>query len=173
MRTGPANGFTLIEFMTAITVLSILLVVCVPSFSSIIRDNRITAEANDLVGALNFARSEAIKRGDPVSVCSSSDGSTCAGSTAWANGWIAFSDVDGTAGTVDAGDQVLQVWPAVGGGLTLTASRNFVQYISSGMTDPVANVPFDLLKPGCTGDYARRISVSTTGRISSATVSCP
>lgn len=63
------RGFTLIELMITIAVASILLAVAVPSFNQLIVTNRLTTQANEVVAALNFARSEAIKRNTRVSFC--------------------------------------------------------------------------------------------------------
>jgi type IV fimbrial biogenesis protein FimT len=68
----PARGFTLPELLVTIAVASILLGIAVPSFSGLIVDNRLTTQANDLVSAINFARSEAIKRNRTVSLCRAS-----------------------------------------------------------------------------------------------------
>ncbi len=173
MRIQCIKGFTILELMAAIAVLSVLLAVGVPSFIQIIRNNRITAQANDLISALNVARSESVKRGIPVSVCSSTNGAACAADTIWDTGWILFTDAAGTAGQVDGGDVLLQVWPAVAGGLQLDSSREFIQYTSTGMTNPVATASFDLFKPDSPADSARCIAISTTGRVSSAHFSCP
>ena len=72
--------------------------------------NRIAAEINGLLGDLQFARAEAIKEGQTVTVCVSSNGATCAGAavSTWQNGWIVFSDVNNDH-TVDAGDAILRV----------------------------------------------------------------
>jgi type IV fimbrial biogenesis protein FimT len=60
---------------------------------------------------MQYARSEAIKEGQTVTVCTSNNSAsanpTCSGSTAWQNGWIAFSDPNGNA-AVDVGDTILR-----------------------------------------------------------------
>ena len=166
------RGFTLIELMTAITVLGVLLGLAIPAFRDIVRNNRITAQNNDFIGGLNFARSEALKRSNPVSICSSTDGVSCAGVTNWSTGWVVFADTNAN-GTLDGVEVPLQKGAATTGGLTLNSTtRNFVRYSSSGVSSAGAET-FDLLKPGCVGNYARRISISTTGRISSAVTACP
>jgi type IV fimbrial biogenesis protein FimT len=58
-RTG---GFTLIEMMIAIAVLGLLLGLALPSFNDMIRNARVRAAAETYLGALNLARTEAIKR---------------------------------------------------------------------------------------------------------------
>src|SRR5690606_38709833 len=55
-----AAGFTLLELMTTLIVISVLLTVAVPGFFDTIRTNRAAANANELVTALSIARSEAI-----------------------------------------------------------------------------------------------------------------
>lgn len=165
------RGFTLLELMTAITVLGVLLGLAIPSFRDIIRNNRVTTQTNDLVSALNYARSEALKRSNPVTACSSTNGTTCAGVNNWSTGWIVFTDINAN-GTLDGADERLQQWPATTGGITLNSTtRAYVRYASTGMSS--GSETFSLLKPGCVGNYARQITVSTTGRIGSAVVACP
>jgi type IV fimbrial biogenesis protein FimT len=164
------RGFTLIELMTAFTVLAVLLGLAIPTFLNVIRNNRVTTQTNDLVSALNYARSEALKRSNTVTACSSTDGASCAGATDWSTGWIVFTDINSN-GTLDGADVRLQQWPATTGGITLNSTtRPFVRYGSSGMSSGAET--FSLLKPGCTGNYARRITISTTGRIGTAVVAC-
>ena len=103
-HTATANGFTLLELMTAIAVMAVLLSVGVPSFIQIVRNNRITAQTNEMVAALNIARSESIKRGIPVSVCSSTDGTSCAGSGNLGHG---LDRLHGRCGAAGAGQRCL------------------------------------------------------------------
>jgi type IV fimbrial biogenesis protein FimT len=166
-----ASGFTLIELMTAILVLAVLLGLGIPSFQEIIRNNRITTQTNEFVSAVNYARSEALKRANPVTICASSDGTTCSGDTDWSAGWIVFPDANAN-GELDGAEVALQQWPATDGGLTLNSTnRSFVRYAATGMSSGAET--FDLLKTGCTGDHARQITISTTGRVASAVVACP
>lgn len=171
MNVNEQGGLTLLELLVGILVLSILLSAGVPSFQSTVNNNRLAAQTNALVTALNLARSEAVKRGEPVSVCASADQATCSGATAWTGGWIAFTDASGTAGTVDAsGDTVLQVWQSLSGPNTLTSTVAYVQYQPSGRS--AAGASFDLKKPGCSGQNAREIEVTLTGRVNSQKENC-
>ena len=63
------NGFTLIEVIITLVVVSILIAVGVPGLSSIMANSRATAHTNDLVTALSFSRNESVKRGTIVAVC--------------------------------------------------------------------------------------------------------
>lgn len=90
-----AAGFTLIELIVTLAVAGILTAIAVPSFKTTIQNNRQATQSNDLLGAMLYARSQAISGGShdsvspplDVTVCASSDGATC-NSTNWANGWI-------------------------------------------------------------------------------------
>jgi type IV fimbrial biogenesis protein FimT len=118
-RYGPCSGFTLVELLVTVTVAAILLSLAMPSFTTFVQNSRRTSEVNSLVTSLNYARSEAVKRGANIVVCASSDGSTCSGSTAaggWKTGWIVE--------TTDAAPDVLQVMGGLGSGNTLSGVFN-------------------------------------------------
>jgi type IV fimbrial biogenesis protein FimT len=87
------RGFTLIEAMVAIAVMLVLMAIAVPSFRDASRGGQLRTAANDLVTSAHFARSEAIKRNAPVTLCMSPDGVNCAASGGWEQGWIVRSDV--------------------------------------------------------------------------------
>ncbi len=124
------TGFTLIELLVTISIIVILTFVGVPTFKSVTNNSRISATNNSLVGNLALARSEAVNRNKPVSVCASSDGSSCT-STAWELGWIVFTD-GGTAGAVDGSDKILRVQKKTIGRLTVTSSGPYVRFKPGG-----------------------------------------
>ncbi|MDO6443951.1 MULTISPECIES: GspH/FimT family pseudopilin [unclassified Marinobacter] len=62
------NGFTLIELLVLMAVLGVVAAIAVPNFSRLIESNQLTTTTNDLVGALNTARAEAVRLGGPVSL---------------------------------------------------------------------------------------------------------
>lgn len=82
----------MIELVTVMGIVAILAAIAIPSYQYVTQSNRIASEVNGLLGDLQFARSEAIKEGQTVKVCVSTDGANCAaGNTAWNNGWIVLS----------------------------------------------------------------------------------
>src|SRR5450755_2996973 len=87
------RGFTLLELLTVMTVAAILIAVAVPSYRYVTSANRIAAEVNGLLGDMQYARAEAIKEGQTVTVCVSSNNTSCSAATTWHSGWIVFSDV--------------------------------------------------------------------------------
>lgn len=107
---AKALGITLVEMLVVITIVGILMSIGVPSYRYVTNANRIAAEANSLLGDLQFARGEAIKEGSTVTACISTDQATCstAENGSWQQGWIVFSDQNSDQ-TVDAGDAILRV----------------------------------------------------------------
>lgn len=132
-----SRGFTLMELLTTLTIAGILVTLAVPSFSEVIKNNRLITQTNDFVTTLNLARSEAIRRGERVTVCKSSDQVSCAGSGAWDQGWIVFSDVNGDGVVTNPTTNVLRVHGPLSNKITLrgdTALADYVSYVSTGAT---------------------------------------
>lgn len=125
------HGFTLIELLVTLSVASILLSVAVPSFSSFSQNNLLTTQSNSFYSALALAKSEAIRRSSPVTLCPSTNGTSCAGGTTWSNGWLVFADTS-NAGVVDAGEEILQVGTAFSGGNTFSSGRNRITFTANG-----------------------------------------
>ncbi|MDE1711264.1 GspH/FimT family pseudopilin [Chromobacterium amazonense] len=100
------NGFTLLELMMVIAILAITLAFAVPAYQSTIAAESIQAESNNLYGDILYARNEALRQGQYVLVCQSTDNQTCdasGGSANWAVGWIVTtgaSCANGSNGTV-------------------------------------------------------------------------
>ena len=108
------TGFTITEMLVVMAIVAILMGIGVPSYRYITNSYRMSAEVNGLLGDLQYARAEAIKEGQTVTVCVSTNRTACTGGTAWEGGWIVFSDPNANA-TVDAGDTVLRVQGAFTG----------------------------------------------------------
>ncbi|MEX0744908.1 MAG: GspH/FimT family protein [Phycisphaeraceae bacterium] len=168
------SGFTLLELMLVVVLAGLLLGIGVPAMGSFIRNARITGAANDVMAALHFARSEAIKRRVPVSVCTSAAplaaNPVCTGS-AQLFGWIAFVD-NNQSGQFDGGEQLLLQREPLPNTITARSSANPLSftYLDNGfaldsnaaqlvLCDDRGNTPsFGQLSA------ARGILVSVTGR---------
>lgn len=178
LRRGKTSnhGFSLVELMIAIAIVAILLMIALPSFRDTFNRNRITTESNDLVTAFTLARSESITRTVPVSVCPSSNGTSCIGSgatTDWARGWIAFVD-QGVAGTVDGTDIVIRMWPALsaqnGDAAAPSTATAYIQFLPDGSTKLAATpLVFTFTPNSCYSGKSRQVILSQYGR---ATATC-
>ncbi|MBP6596386.1 MAG: GspH/FimT family pseudopilin [Arenimonas sp.] len=103
-KPPSAAGFTLIELAITVSILAITLAIALPSFTGLIRSNRVSTQTNAMMASLAYARSEAIRSNTSVMgnrdvvLCPSSDGATC--SAAWGDGWIVARRVDDAVVTV-------------------------------------------------------------------------
>lgn len=168
------TGFTLIELLVTLSTLTIMLSIAVPNFITFVRNSRLVGQANDLVTALNYARSEAIKRGVRVSVCSRLSDIACSGVgvSNWDAGWLVFINPNNNA-VVDAGETVLQVRQPLENGNTLrTANMQRVTYQNTGFSGNADT--FRLCDSRGTAS-GRAIAVSLQGRVSTSTgtTACP
>lgn len=71
------NGYTLMELLFCLLLISIILSVSVAGFESVFSKNKAGIAMLALHRALNFARSEAIVSGQRVKFCLTQDGHTC------------------------------------------------------------------------------------------------
>lgn len=137
---GKGDGFTLIELMVTIAIAAIVLTMGVPSFLSLIQNNRMITVTNDFVTDLNLARSEAIKRSSRVTLCKSADGATCIQEGDWSQGWIVFTDPNdnGDFDGADAGETLLRVHEALSDAQgTLMGNGeidDYISYVGTGFT---------------------------------------
>ena len=165
------HGFTLIELMVTIAVLAIIVTLAAPSFQATIENNRLTSQANELVTALALARSEAVRRNTPVTVCPGS----CALGQGWADGWRVFAEPAGSdrnSANVAVGAELLRVSPALVNPLRFDNAAGLpvlLRFLPDGRVSDrggaqVFPVEFDLSSPACTSNSARRIEITRLGR---------
>jgi type IV fimbrial biogenesis protein FimT len=119
-----------------------------------------------LASDFRYARSEAIKRTNRVTICASSNGTSCTGAGAlWKNGWLVFVDENGN-GTVDAGDVVLRVQDALLGITSIAAldgSSAFKFVFETTGWSKIASQTFWVTPTGSAG-VPRLVCVSNKGR---------
>ena len=73
------RGFTLIEMLVTLSVLTVLLLLAMPAFTELIASQRVQIAATDLFTSLLRTRSEAIKQNSDV---------TLSPAGAWTDGWV-------------------------------------------------------------------------------------
>lgn len=170
IRSGSQRGFSLVELMVVVAILGILAGLAAPSFASFIRSNRLTAAANDLLGAVALARSEALKRGQRVVLCTSSNASTCDNSASWGDGWIVFSDGDNDAVRTAASEPLLRVGQSNVGVTASVAGAtvaNYISFTSRGAARTTAGaVQSGVITLCISGQRERRLDLVATGRAS-------
>ena len=156
------KGLTLVELVCTMAVVAILGTVAVPSLRAFLQNAERAATVNSFFHALFLARSEAIKRGEVVSLCRSADGQRCATRSAqWTDGWIVFANRDrDDPAERDAGEQVLAVHEGWDGGFI---SSNRLTYSFRPHTQGVVNGTILFCDPRGPSE-SRAIIISHTGR---------
>lgn len=86
------GGFSALELLATLGVAAVLAGLAVPGFAAFRRSAGVSSAANELVWALHLARSSAVLRGQPITVCLSPDDSSCLQTSegSAAGGWIVF-----------------------------------------------------------------------------------
>lgn len=170
-RKTAQQGFTLIELLVTVTLLAILLSLAVPSFNSTIRDNRVLAASNSLITSVANARSEALRRGRMVSICPSSNGTSCGAN--WSQGWIVYVEKTtvATGGAPDV-DEVLQVeGEAKSTAVAQSSGNNWIRFTSRGMAE--ASVTVTVKPSTCNSGYKfQELVFGITGRATISKQTC-
>ncbi len=134
-----AAGVTLLELLVTVVIVAIAAAVGLPKLSQLVDDAAVASQADTLLQSLSFTRAEAVKRNARVTMCRSSDGSSCAAAAAsgqWRDGWIVFVD-GGDAAVREAGDELLRVQAPLGASGQILGGGNvsdYVSYMSNGQT---------------------------------------
>lgn len=115
MTLKSQKGFTLIELMVTIAVLAIIVGWAIPSMYSLINQNRLTATSNQMLGVINQARSEALRRADRVWV-------SPLDSTSWSSGIAIWRDADGDGNRSDS--EIIRMVEGSSGPISITGSAS-------------------------------------------------
>jgi len=161
-----AAGVTLIELMVTLAVLAIVLGIGIPSFVDFVKNSRLFTVSSEIQTVLGYARSEAVTRRLPVSVCPSANGSACGGG--WQAGLLVFADVAGDGGVTGGQDEILKYAPFTNASLQIAAAAttdfgggNFIQFRPTGQAQ---NAGALRVCDDRTGNVGRLVSLSVTGR---------
>jgi type IV fimbrial biogenesis protein FimT len=168
-------GFTVTELVMVMTIVGILTAIGLPSFKYVTASNRISSEINGLLGDMQFARSQAIKQGLTVTVCSSSNSTsnapTCntgGAGNVWNTGWIVFLDSNDDQ-QVDNGEQVIRIQPAFNSDDSLTSiGYAAATYNRLGYAPTTGGNTFNITLHDATNtpSYTRCLAITASGSVS-------
>lgn len=147
------RGFTLVELLITLTIAAILVSLAAPSFSAMLKNNRLSAQGNEIVLSLNYARSEAVRRGTRVSLDSDT--------VNWHEGW----SINTQAGST------VREHAALDGSSTLVGTASNVTYRANGFLTVDDDITFTLCDDRADGP-GRSIVVAPTGHISNTVIVC-
>lgn len=147
------NGFTLLELLVTIGIVGVLAAIAFPSFKETIKKNRLTTQVNEFTGSLNYAKSEAIKRGNNVTFNAAASG--------WSGGWTIN----------DSNNTLIRTYPALTSN-TLSSTNNYSSFTFNNRGFINNSDTLDLCY--ASGETGRQITITATGqtRINSG-YTCP
>jgi len=144
----------MMELLVTVSIISILTVIGVPSFRNLMSSRAVQGQVEDLASSIRLARTEALKRSVPVTICRTANPNDptpgCAAGTDWSTGWILFVDraPRGVVGTNDTLIRVQQSY-ANSGGINRTGSAT-ITFIPAGIA------------PGADGNFLFRPKIPST-----------
>ncbi|MCG8325882.1 MAG: GspH/FimT family pseudopilin [Thiotrichales bacterium] len=150
------SGLSLLETMATLAILGILASVALPSFGELLKNNRISNQANTIISSLHYARGEAITRAVSVQVEPLVTG------TDWTLGWRVRIDGNNNNSFGDTADVVIKNYTGVDGSTLNTAVGTLV--FNSAGSATAANT-LTLRANDCTAEHQRIINVGASGII--------
>ncbi len=161
--------------MTVLVIVVILISIGMPSYRYVTTNNRMATESDALLGDLQFARAEAIREGQQVTVCVSSTGSSCDVVTlppAWQEGWIVFSNPKNVT-AVDANDPLIRVEKGFSAnGDTFRSNNNnySITFSGTGFANlGIASMLIKLHNSTASSQYTRCLQINQAGMMSVVT----
>lgn len=162
LSRNSRKGFTLIELVIVVALISIVAAFAVPSFGRLIESNRVSSTANGILGMLSYTRSEAVKVGRTVNV-RPVDGAN------WGSGLLVWLDSDGD-NMFDASEELRRL-ADINTGLTIAGSATSIGFRGNGFLTPAsaANFQLSVASPNTTTSF---VCAGLAGRIRTASGAC-
>jgi len=153
-----SKGFTLLEMIIVIAISAILLGVAVPSFKSMIEDNKIMNAGNSIQNTLMFARNQSVSLINYVTVCPLKDNGDCG--TDWINGLDVFIDADEDQ-KLDSDEVLLKTATSFNNSDTLVFPSAYITFTPDGqITDSGKTESFRF----CSGESQVNVKVTFSGQ---------
>ncbi len=158
------KGFTLIELIIVLSIISILSSYALPDFYEFKLKNQLESERNRLTGSLQLARSLSIMNQMTVIICPSISGNSCDNQSNWHEGWIIFLDKNSNK-QLDSEDTVIRHEDPMFKQITALSSshRSKIRYTNIGFS-PGTNLSINFCDPRG-NEKAIALIVSNSGRV--------
>lgn len=197
MKYSRQSGISLLEILVTIAILSILSVMAAPSVQELIQNNRARSITDEFASSLYQARSEAVKRGNRITLCASDPTQMNCDVDVdnFSGGWIVFTDYNGNQvldpvgtlfdttgdGVDDSPEEILFVSGIPAGNVEIITNnvpvpRNAFTYRSNGL---IQGVPLGIsifVRDTDSTEQLSRMRINMTGRVQQcigSAVKCP
>lgn len=175
-RIRRSLGFTMIELLIGLAIVGIGMTIAVPSFQGMIARNNVATQVNEMILAINLARSEATRRSASVSIRARS----ATTNDEFGEGWCVVPKQVGGEDTTCCNElaagaaknaclaSIIRTFPALIGNTTLNLVNDdgaqAIHFSGLGAVENEATLDIDLCYPGQLG---RRILIAPIGRAKS------
>jgi len=160
-----AYGYTLIELLITLSIMSILISFALPGFASMLRAVQGDTVMNSVANAYQLARSTAITERKPVVLCAKADARTCGAD--WTRGALVFVDPNNNR-IQDDGERAMAdiAPPPTGSHLSMKAAlgKQYLRFMDNGMLENTAGSML-YCPPNGTARDARNIIFTRNGRL--------
>lgn len=154
------DGLTIIEMMIALVIVGVVMTIVVPSAQSLLNQNRVIAEINEVSGVIQFARANAIDEQVETVICPTEDFSTC--TEDWTDPKMVFADED-ASGTRNNDEELLVATSALSSANTLSGPAVAIQFDGNGIVNGVATLL--LCHSNDDANLARELYINAQGRV--------
>ncbi len=160
------KGFTLFELLFTLSILTLLITVITPSFSSFFTQSQLTSDQHKLQSLLSLARMQAVTEGNYAVVCRWDGVSSCTGfdstnTLVWEKGALVFSDKNNNRQLDPSSDTVLRIIEFSTQNQITWNRGELLVYESDGSALGGSNGTFSIIQ----GDQILTLVVSLTGRV--------
>lgn len=169
------RGVTLVETLATVSLAAVIMGIAVPSMATLQHRQAVAAETAAFRQGVHRARSEALRRGETVTLCAlapdaaqAGDYRCLRGGRDWSAGWLVFVD-RGDTGILDAEDPVLMVHQQRAAAGSVVATVSALSFHALGFSSNAAS-HFRFVPPGAAPDSrgvpgSLLVCVSKPGRV--------
>ena len=169
---GPGGGFTLLEVLVVLSVSLLMSALGLPTWQQWMAGRSADQATQELAEAVRRGRSEAMARGEVVTLCPRDPDSPVGAAVCrldshdWSGGWLLFVD-RGVRGELEADDLLIVARHPGTAGPKVTATLERISFQPSGISLSAAS-HFDVVPagaPGAPAAWARRLCINKPGRV--------